>query len=110
MKTLIYRQGDVLVKRVTSIPRAATAAPKQDVHGNKRIVLAYGEVTGHAHAIHDLDAVDIFVTPTGETYLKAKKTAALQHEEHGRIDLAKGNYQVVIQSEYSPEAIRNVAD
>ena len=105
MKPAHYRQGDVLVKSVTSIPKTAKAKTQKD-----RIVLAYGEVTGHAHAIHDLENVDVFVTAEGKTYLKVKDETKLSHEEHGAIGLAPGNYEVIIQREYSPEAIRNVAD
>lgn len=42
-----YRQGDVLLRRVEALP--ANVRPKQS--DEERIVLAYGEVTGHAHAI-----------------------------------------------------------
>jgi len=43
----IYRQGDVMIRAVAEIPSAAQdVTPKND-----RIVLAHGEVTGHAHAI-----------------------------------------------------------
>lgn len=107
---MIVRQGDVLLRRVGSIPEAAKSAAKKDQAGNDRIVLAYGEVTGHAHAIHDLDAVDVFVTGDGVMYLQVKEEAKLQHEEHGTIALPPGNYERTIQREYSPEAIRNVAD
>jgi len=107
---MIVRQGDVLLRRVGSIPKTAKAAEKKDQAGNSRIVLAYGEVTGHAHAIHDLEDVDVFVTGTGTMYLKVKNEASLHHEEHGAIALPPGNYERTIQREYSPEEIRNVAD
>jgi hypothetical protein len=110
MKEMIVRQGDVLLRRVASIPKTAKAAEKKDHSGNPRIVLAYGEVTGHAHAIHDLSNVDVFVSDSGEMYLKVKAEVSLQHEEHGAIALPPGNYQRTIQREYSPEAVRNVAD
>lgn len=101
----MFRQGDVLIKRVRSIPKSAT---KQET--KERIVLAYGEVTGHAHAIHDLDKVDVFVGD-GVMYLQVKEGGAVvRHEEHGAIALPAGNYERVLQREYSPEAIRNVAD
>lgn len=100
-----YRQGDVFIKQVRSIPKTAERKEQND-----RIVLAYGEVTGHAHAIHDLEAVDVFVTADGRTYLKAKDEATVRHEEHGGIALPAGNYEVTIQREYSPEEIRNVMD
>lgn len=43
------RQGDVLLKPVSALPSNCTAVPLD----KGRIVLAYGEVTGHAHAIAD---------------------------------------------------------
>ena len=101
----MYRQGDVLIHAVANIP--ATAQPyKLD---RNRIVLAYGEVTGHAHAIEDLGAVEAF-EDNGKVYLRIKGDAAVKHEEHGAIHLPVGLYRVTIQREYSPEAIRNVQD
>ena len=101
----IYRQGDVLLREVKTVPADALIAKQEN-----RIVLAYGEVTGHAHAIHDLDAVDVFVKTDGTMYLSVKTETTLNHEEHGTITLPTGNYERVIQREYSPEEIRNVAD
>lgn len=105
-----FRQGDVLLCQVEEIPLDAIVAEKKDSQGNARIVLAYGEVTGHAHAIHDLDKVDVFVNGDGTMYIDVREPAGLQHEEHGRIELPAGRYQRVIQREYSPEDVRNVAD
>lgn len=105
MKGQIYRQGDVLLKPIARIPKYTK--PRGD---KGRIVLAYGEVTGHAHAIHDLEQCDVRVAADGRVYLKVKDSVGLQHEEHGQIDVLPGNYEVIIQREYSPEEIRNVAD
>lgn len=99
------RQGDVLLRRVSRIPADAAPAEK-----NGRIVLAYGEVTGHAHAIEDLESVEVFVKADGTMYLQVATETALRHEEHGVILLPPGKYERVLQREYSPEAIRNVAD
>ena len=44
-----YRQGDVLILRVNSVPDGLKVEPRD----NGRVILAYGEVTGHAHAIAD---------------------------------------------------------
>lgn len=102
----VYRQGDVLLKQVRSIPADATKTEIKD-----RVVLAFGEVTGHAHAIEELESVEVFVKADGTMYLKVSKDGAdLRHEEHGTITLPAGNYERVLQREYSPEAIRNVQD
>lgn len=47
-----YRQGDVFLSPVAAVPATSTKT-KRD---NGRVVLAYGEVTGHAHAIHGAGA------------------------------------------------------
>ncbi len=44
------RQGDVLLTPVASLPEGCTKVANTDPQ--KRVVLAYGEVTGHAHAIY----------------------------------------------------------
>ena len=103
MKT--YRQGDVLLKRIKSIPADAHLKP-----ADGPIVLALGEATGHCHQIHDLENVGVFVKGDGTMYLQVKNETALQHEEHATILLPPGNYERVLQREYSPEAIRNVLD
>jgi len=77
-----------------------------------RIVLAYGEATGHAHAIADRDAV-LFRDPKQPESRILKVTGNvvfLRHEEHTEHKLAPGNYRVITQREYSPEEIRRVAD
>lgn len=46
MKNFQARQGDVLVIAVDQLPQAAAAKPVGNNH-----ILAYGEASGHAHAI-----------------------------------------------------------
>lgn len=100
-----FRQGDVLIQRVENID---TTNPIQRDRG--RVVLAYGEVTGHAHAILD-EGVTQYAIAQGLTALEIKTAVALlKHEEHGTISLAPGQYRVVRQREYTPEEIRPVAD
>ena len=103
MKTKFYRQGDVLIKSVSEIPAGLTKT--------KRCTLAYGEVTGHHHTIEtgaigyaekDTDTVAYFTV--------TEEVGNLTHQEHTTISLPKGNYRSVIQVEYTPEELRNVAD
>lgn len=100
-----YRQGDVLITRVNdAIPSDAKRKPRD----KGRVVLAYGEVTGHAHAL-DAPGAELFVV-NDLTLLSLQDKAELRHEEHGSVHLPAGNYQVVIQREYTPQGLRNVAD
>lgn len=98
-----YRQGDVLLIPVNEIPN--------NLVKTKKVTLALGEVTGHHHTIFDgavgfaddEQALAQFIEVTG-------KGADLTHQEHETISIPAGKYRSVIQSEYTPEAIRNVAD
>jgi hypothetical protein len=103
------RQGDVLVVRVEAIPDEA----KPVARDRGRVVLAYGEVTGHAHAIAARDAT--LLELDGERYLRVTAPVTLDHEEHAAIDLPPGSFRVVIQREYVPselpeQAWRRVVD
>ena len=104
----MFRQGDVLI-----VPVAKPKATLEKIgRENGRVILAHGEVTGHAHAIKDKRATlfrdpklnAVFLNVTGDA------PVALEHEEHDTISLPPGDYQVIRQREYTPEEIRNVAD
>lgn len=99
-----YRQGDVLLVEIKSIPEGTTEV---ECKGG-RVVLAEGESTGHAHV---MATRNIVVSSVGTTlFLRVLHDTLLKHEEHKEINVRTGNYRVVRQREYSPEGIRNVAD
>lgn len=100
------RQGDVFVRRIAEVPKTA-----KKVKRNGRIVLAYGEVTGHAHAIAE-DWVTELQDEANRRYIQvAKKSATLVHEEHSTHVLEPGVYHVWQQVELSDEdEPRTVAD
>lgn len=106
----IARQGDVLIRQVNALPSRA-----KEVDNTKlgRIVLAHGEVTGHAHAIALNEAVEYNMADAGgavRRFLNVVSSATVKHEEHAAIALPPGIYEIIAQREYHPEAIRNVAD
>ena len=75
------------------------------------IVLAEGETTGHTHRIAAKWLATLYVLhETQQRILKVQQEATLQHEEHNSIILPPGDYLVMRQREYTPEAIRNVRD
>jgi hypothetical protein len=100
--TEMYRQGDVLLVKA-AMPKGAK---KQVV--DKRIVLAWGETSGHAHAIDALSA-DLYVSGP-DRFIMVKPGAQLVHEEHASIALTPGSYKVVQQREFMPAGIRAVID
>lgn len=104
----MYRQGDVLIVPIKLLPKNLEPVAREQ----GRVVLAHGDVTGHAHAIKDQKAA-LFRDPKLTAIfmnVSADGPVALEHEEHATIHIPPGNYQVIRQREYSPEAIRNVAD
>lgn len=103
MKTI--RQGDVALVLINNIPDGARDITPME----GRVVLAYGEVTGHAHAIYDRDSVRLWQAGT-ERFLQVLVKTALQHEEHSAAILEPGIYQLPTQMEYTPDELRNVAD
>ena len=102
----LFRQGDVLLESVESIPKSAEL-----VETNGAIVLAYGEATGHHHAIRKGNARLYRDPNTQVSYVEiAESLALLEHEEHNPITLDPGIYSVILQREYDPRNARRVAD
>ena len=108
MDVTMIRQGDVLIKRIDSIPASAREVARE----NGNIVLAHGEITGHAHVIRD-PLARMFGTPAdedGPKFIDIPRPASVVHDEHAPLGLEAGTYEVKRQREYSPGEIRRVAD
>jgi len=102
-----YRQGDVLLLEVACRPSDVRRVPREQ----GRLVLAHGEVTGHAHVIADAAAELVTREQADELYLLVYgDEVVLEHEEHDTIPLPAGSYRVIRQREYTPESVRYVAD
>lgn len=101
-----FRQGDVLISRICS-------APKADVHPvqpeNGRLILAYGEATGHSHSI---PATHGSMTRRDDVlFLTIDQLTEVTHQEHAPITLEPGVYAVERQREWSDaQEPRYVAD
>lgn len=127
----IRRQGDVLLTPVSALPVGCVEVP----HDKGRIVLAYGEVTGHAHAIADhtfkpapgmgpeaaAEVADaaiarartkarLLTAPNGERFLEVTETVHLRHEEHDEHPIEPGIYRLPQQMEYTAAELQRVAD
>jgi len=105
----IYRQGDVLVREVSTKEfnrqRGAELANEEG-----RIILARGEATGHSHSI-DARVGRLFEdSRPGICYLLLDESGLLEHQEHSPISLPKGVYEVIRQREYEPRRHRYVVD
>ena len=98
----LYRHGDVLIGSVDAIP--------PDAKKRSNLILARGEITGHAHRIEDPKTAELF-EHEGLLFLRViAPVARLIHEEHKPIELAQGTYKVWQQREYTPQRIRTVYD
>lgn len=91
-----YRHGDVII-----IPTKDDVKGEEVPADNDKIVLAYGEVTGHGHRLPA--NVGALLKYNDETYLRiTEERAALTHEEHGEMILPKNNYEIKIRRQYVP--------
>ncbi len=90
------RQGDVLLVRINSAPEGE--AEKRDPA--RGTVLAYGEVTGHAHRFAE-PHVQIIKTPKARHLRVVKTEALLRHEEHTAPMVAPGDYALPKQVEWT---------
>lgn len=108
----MYRQGDILIVPIAeeAVPAHLFDTPGEPRDARGRMVLALGEVTGHAHAVAapgrllragDRDTRFLMFLPEG---------GRVVHEEHAPITLPQGWFRVVRQREYLPGAVRVVAD
>jgi hypothetical protein len=120
---LVIRQGDVALVAVNGLPADCTPVPLD--HG--RIVLAYGEQTGHAHAIRiefgpeaaaeiagaaiARAKAKLWQTASGDRYLQVLEPVSLTHEEHTAHTIPAGIFELPVQVEHdTANAPRVVAD
>ncbi|MDD5358247.1 MAG: hypothetical protein PHX80_03820 [Candidatus Nanoarchaeia archaeon] len=107
-------QGDVLLEEVDYIPDGLKIV--QDCAG---IILAEGEVTGHAHRVKGHSV--LLQAPDGSFYLQPKEPTMLEHTKHGTyvpgvnhkpIELKNVTYRIGRIQEYDhiEESTRRVAD
>lgn len=92
--------------RVSVLPKGAKEKR------SKRIVLAHGEQTGHAHTIEDgLDQVKMYESD-GKLYLEVNGEVEVIHQEHKPITLTPGIWEVGQVNEYDYMALmaRKVVD
>jgi hypothetical protein len=98
----MWRQGDVFIGPLPSIPKGAKPRPGG--------VLVEGELTGHSHRVADPRTAQVLEAGDDLFLRVVADTATIIHQEHGPISLSRGTYRVWGQREYSPEAIRRVVD
>ena len=100
-----FRQGDVFLIEVESGMTAASEDGKALEVDEKRgkYVLAFGEVTGHAHVVDVKEGGAEMFSHKDQRFLRMVEEGQLVHEEHGAITVPPGDYKVVQQIEYTEE-------
>ena len=101
----VFGHGDVMIKKIDKIPAKAKLIEQK----TKNPTLAFGEVTGHSHQISS--GVAEMLGFEEKTYLRVKsEIACLTHEEHAKIELPVGDYEIIIEREYEPGGWKSVID
>ena len=97
-----YRQGDVGLYQVKSIPKAF-----KKEKGN---ILALGETSGHMHQF--IKGKWQFYTDGIKRYVEVLQPSIINHEEHNQIIIPIGEYEQISEREYDypGEEIRTVID
>jgi hypothetical protein len=109
-KPIQHRQGDVLLFPIDKLPPGLTRIQPR----NGRLVIAEGEVTGHAHVL-ELDQeqtnAELWLDEkAGVIYARIMAPTPLTHEEHGAQTVQPGIYQSLPDWDYTPQALRRSAD
>lgn len=100
-----FRQGDVFLRWV---PSMHPLAKKVDASPNQ-LVLARGELTGHAHVIHS-DGTTLHRHGSQVWIQVGPSGAELTHQEHASIPIPPGIYEVIQQRQHSPAGMDHVRD
>jgi hypothetical protein len=102
-----YRQGDVLLCAIDRIPPEAKPVPTN----GDRVIVALGELTGHAHAFAAAEAQLLQEKSSRRSFLVIGEGGArLCHEEHEPILVPTGRYELRRQREYTPKMPSLVGD
>lgn len=105
-----FRQGDVLLIEVSD-----AEFNTENLEATKNKTVALGEATGHHHTfdgdvmLYEDKGTELAINDRG-ILIDVINDSVLTHQEHAPIEVPKGKYKRIIQREYTPEGIVNVAD
>lgn len=105
---MYYQQGDVIIEKTNNLPDKIKKCKREQ----GRLILAEGEVTGHAHVICD-DKCDLMCDEQGNLFLSVNvEETTVTHEEHKSINIEQGDYIIrgVREYDHFAEEARRVVD
>ncbi|MDG6918485.1 MAG: hypothetical protein JRN62_03510 [Nitrososphaerota archaeon] len=97
MRTIVGHQGDVIVERVSEVPKNAVKATSK--------TLSLHSESGNNHV---LNASAVFNADSEESYVIADEPTQMTHPQHPTLSLAPGIYSVRHVRDYTPR--RNMLD
>jgi hypothetical protein len=102
-----WRQGDVYLELLSSVPSGAVIAKKPNPQ------LAPGTTQGSRHVLDSLRGVTVFLLPNADALtgpvLEVLEERTVTHPEHGHVVLPPGVYGVTYQRAFAEE-LRRQAD
>ncbi|MEG3350392.1 hypothetical protein [Novacetimonas sp. GS1] len=107
-KMFLAAQGDILIQQVEHLPDALVdVAPE-----NNRLIVAYGEATGHHHSFDAHSGMTLFREDGTSNGLFGVATTpvALEHQEHSTITLPPGKFRFIQQRTMHSGIVQRVAD
>lgn len=94
-----YHQGDIILRRINQIPNTAKKTRDE--------IVAYGEVTGHAHRIKNSEIFE----ENDKTFVRVLDIEPMSHDTHPpTLPIETGDYERLRQYEYFPEGELEVKD
>mgnify|MGYP001038820267 CR=1 FL=1 len=103
MRGKLVRQGDVLFVPIDRLPEGAKLEK-----GRKTV--AYGEVTGHHHDVVAVKGKAEVFSLEDNLFARVEGDVQVTHQEHDTLAIEEGLYEIRIQQEYTPQAVRRVLD
>ena len=92
IKPRFFRHGDLLIRKVSSIPKTAILTSTN--------IIAEGERRGHNHRIVGFHQV--FETLDKQLYFQAEEHVLIKHPDHNTLDIPEGQYIIEHQRRYNP--------
>lgn len=103
--------GDLYLRPIAAEDVPEAVRERLEAGGANRIVLAYGEHTGHAHVLTAERPIGYVRDSDSIAYVLLRDAGLLVHEEHGERHMAPGYYAVPTERDFDPtEYARRVVD
>ena len=88
------RHGDVELYPIKTLPRGL-----REIKVNGSYVLALGSTTGHQHVLNS-KGLKVYQGKVDKIFLKLKETGFATHEEHKKLSVLAGIYEVGHEQEF----------